>query len=238
MANARILFIGAGLLLHGVFAVAIGEIDIRESFAATAIEMMESKAKPKETPPPPPAEIEPEPPKQERAPRARAAAPAPAETPPPEAQANPTLDAVPDFGLSLTGGVEGTGLALPAGGGVGPTAQKPVVTKSAPKTLAAAAPAPVADECTEPPAKPKVRSIAQPAYTDDAARAAGIQGKVRIEITVDETGRVVDVKLVQGLSPGLDAAALAAGRAAQFEPAVRCGKPVRATFKIGIRFEI
>ncbi len=59
-----------------------------------------------------------------------------------------------------------------------------------------------------------------------------------IEITVDETGRVVDVKLVQGLSLGLDAAALAAGRAAQFEPAVRCGKPVRATFKIGIRFEI
>ena len=83
-----------------------------------------------------------------------------------------------------------------------------------------------------------MRSIAQPAYTDEAARAAGIQGKVRIEITVDETGRVVDVKLVQGLSPGLDAAALAAGRAAQFEPAVRCGKPVRATFKIGIRFEI
>jgi protein TonB len=237
MANARILFIGAGLLLHGVFAVAIGEIEIRESFAATAIEMMESQAKPKETPPPPPAEIEPEPPK-ERAPRARAAAPTPAEAPPPEAQANPTVDAVPDFGLSLTGGVEGSGLALPAGGGVGPAAHKPVVTKSAPKTLAAAAPAPAADECTEPPAKPKVRSIAQPAYTDEAARAAGIQGKVRIEITVDETGRVVDVKLVQGLSPGLDAAALAAGRAAQFEPAVRCGKPVRATFKIGIRFEI
>ena len=64
MANARILFIGAGLLLHGVFAVAIGEIKIRESFAATAIEMMESQPKPKETPPPPPAEIEPELPKQ------------------------------------------------------------------------------------------------------------------------------------------------------------------------------
>jgi protein TonB len=226
-------------LLHGVFAVAIGEIEIRESFAATAIEMMETEAKPKEPPPPPePAEIEPEPPKPERAPRARAAAPVPAEAPSPEVQANPTLDAVPDFGLSLSGGVEGSGLALPVGGGVGRGAHKPVVTKSAPKTLAAAAPAAVADECTEPPAKPKVRSIAQPAYTDEAARAAGIQGKVRIEITVDETGRVVDVKLVQGLSPGLDAAALAAGRAAQFEPAVRCGKPFRATFKIGIRFEI
>jgi protein TonB len=237
MANARILFIGSGLLLHGVFAVAIGEIEIRESFAATAIEMTETKAKPKETPPPPRAEIEPEP-KQERAPRARAAAPTPAEPPPPEAQANPTVDAVPDFGLSLSGGVEGSGLALPAGRGLGPAGQKPAATKSAAKTLAAAAPAPVADECTEPPAKPKVRSIAQPAYTDEAARAAGIQGKVRIEITVDETGRVVDVKLVQGLSPDLDAAALAAGRAAQFEPAVRCGKPVRAIFKIGIRFEI
>lgn len=231
-------------MLHGVFAIAIGEIEIRESFAATAIEVLEAPAKPKEPEPPPPepAAIDPEPPKPERIPqRPKAPAPAPAaEAPPPETAQAPSssVDAVPDFGLSLTGGVEGSGLALPAGGSAGPAAQKPAVTKSTPKTLAAApAPAPT-DECTEPPSKPKLRSLSQPAYTDEAARAAGIQGKVRIEITVDEAGRVVDVKLIQGLSPGLDAAALAAGRAAQFEPATRCGKPVRATFKIGIRFEI
>src|SRR2546423_1409149 len=82
-----------------------------------------------------------------------------------------------------------------------------------------------------PPAKPKPRSVPQPAGSE-AARAAGVEGKVRVQLTVDETGHVVDVKLLQGLGYGLDEAALAAARQAEFEPAVRCGKPTRATFNI------
>jgi periplasmic protein TonB len=68
--------------------------------------------------------------------------------------------------------------------------------------------------------------------------AAGIEGKVRVQLTVDETGRVVDVKLLQGLGYGLDEAALAAARQAEFEPAVRCGKAARATFNISMRFTL
>ena len=91
------------------------------------------------------------------------------------------------------------------------------------------------DDCADPPAKPKLLSRPSPTYTD-AARAAGISGKVRVEITVDEGGRVVSVRLLQGLGYGLDEAALAAARAMTFEAAVRCGRPTSATFKIGFNF--
>jgi len=57
-----------------------------------------------------------------------------------------------------------------------------------------------------------------------------------VELTVDETGRVVEVRVLQGLGYGLDEAALAAARSATFEPALRCGKPSRATFTISMRF--
>jgi protein TonB len=77
--------------------------------------------------------------------------------------------------------------------------------------------------------------VPQPVYTD-AARAAGVEGKVRVELTVDETGRVIDVKLIAGLGQGLDEAALSAARNASFSPAQRCGRPVRATFTIAMRF--
>jgi protein TonB len=77
--------------------------------------------------------------------------------------------------------------------------------------------------------------VPQPAYTD-RAREAGVEGKVRIELTVDETGRVVAVKVLAGLGYGLDEAAVAAAQSATFEPAIRCGKPSRATFTISMRF--
>ncbi len=135
--------------------------------------------------------------------------------PPPEAQANPTVDAVPDFGLSLTGGVEGTGLALPAGGGVR-SATRSLSSRRAlrrrslqrrRRQLRTSAPSrPPSPRCAR---SPNRRTPTRP------RAPPGFEGKVRVEITVDETGRVVDVKLVQGLSPGLDAAALAAGRAAR-----------------------
>jgi protein TonB len=102
------------------------------------------------------------------------------------------------------------------------------------RALSAALPA-AAGGCDEPMVKPRPRSVPQPAYTT-AARAAGIEGKVRVRLTVDETGKVVDVTIIQGLGYGLDEAALAAASAASFEPATQCGKAVRATFTISMRF--
>jgi TonB family protein len=222
------------LLFHGSLAVAIGSIEIKKSRAATAISYAETQKKK----PPAPAKIEQAP--AEKAPPARAlahraaATPAPDDTPPPAKAAAAALDGLPDFGVSLSGGVNGTGIALPVGGG-GSARERPVdkvFHKAAP--VAAALPS---DGCDDPPAKPKPISVPQPGYTPDA-QAAAIEGKVRVQITVDETGKVVDVKLLQGLGHGLDEAALLAARSATFEPALHCGKPTRATFTLGMRFKL
>jgi periplasmic protein TonB len=237
MASAKTWFVSGSLLAHGIFAVAIGEIEVKKASAATAIEIAEV-AKKKAPPPPEPSKVDPEPlkPREARAQRARAAAAPPPEAPPPPANAAAPIDTLPDFGLSLTGGAEGSGFAMAAGHG-GPTAPRPAATAAQPKRLAASLPSASSDGCSEDAIKPKPRAVPQPTYTD-AARTAQVQGKVRVQLTVDETGRVVDVKLLQGLGYGLDEAALSAARQASFEPAQRCGKPTRATFNISMRFTL
>ena len=91
--------------MHGGLAVAIAHIETKESRAATAIEIAETKKREPEKKPP--AEVKPDlPPESKKLARrsVAAAAPKPAEAPPPVA-AQPTLDSVPDFGLELSGGV-------------------------------------------------------------------------------------------------------------------------------------
>jgi protein TonB len=112
---------------------------------------------------------------------------------------------------------------------------QPQKTATPVRRALAQAPLPAIDDCADPPAKPKPVSVPQPAYTE-AARAAAVEGKVRVELTVDEAGRVVSVRVLSGLGHGLDEAAVAAAKAATFQPAVRCGKPTRATFTISMRF--
>ena len=41
--------------------------------------------------------------------------------------------------------------------------------------------------------------------------------------------------MIQGLGYGLDESSLVAARALAFEPAVRCGRPSAATFKIRLQ---
>jgi protein TonB len=235
MANK--ILIGASLFVHGALAILIGRIEVKESRAATAIAIAETKKK-AEKPAPPKAELEPEPQRPERAVRklAAKAAPEPAPAPLPAAPASPqaAMAALPDFGLSLSGGSLGGGVAVPQGIPGGSQANTPKPSAPVKRSLSAATAAPL-DECADPPAKPKPVNVPQPAYSDQA-RAAGVEGKVRVELTVDETGRVVSVRLISGLGHGLDEAALAAAQRATFQPAIRCGKPVRATFTISMRF--
>lgn len=237
--SGRSAFIGFSVVAHGFMMFGIDSIDAKKAREATAIQIAETKKpakKPEAKIEPPPSK--PEPPTREK----RASAPKPAEAPPPDAAPPPStapLADMPDFGVSLSGGSDGTGFAMPLGGSTKPGPRPPATpaAKAAPKTLSAAATPAVVDGCEEPAAKPKPRSVPQPGYTD-AARAASIEGKVRVQLTVDETGRVVSVKLLQGLGYGLDEAALAAAKQAEFEPAVRCGKPTSATFNISMRFSL
>jgi protein TonB len=228
MVIGRTHLVALSLGAHALLGLGLASIPPKKHHEVIAITVSEVKKKPAAHVDPPPPDPEPAPtPRPARAKSAPAPAKAQAAPPSTNAQAS-SLDALPDFGLSLSGG-GGGGLAIPAsrGGGAAPGAT------AAAKVLRAAVPKPGA--CDDPPAKPKLLSRPNPTYTE-AARAAGVSGKVRVEITVDEQGHVVSVRVIQGLGYGLDEAALAAARALTFEPAVRCGRPSSATFKIGFNF--
>ena len=219
-------------VFHGAMWIVAGGLEARSSRVATAIQVTEVKKKK----PPAPAKVEEKKLQEKPKPKAQKAQ---AAEPLPEVEAAPKapLEALPDFGLTLSGGVGGDGVAIPTG----PIAAKPSAQKAAPERVVkrslspVGAASPAGDACEDPPTKPRPINVPQPAFTE-AARAAGVEGKVRVELTVDETGRVVEVRVLQGLGYGLDEAALAAARSATFEPALRCGKPSRATFTISMRF--
>jgi protein TonB len=222
-------FFAASVAAHMLLGGALASVQPKARHEAVAISFRDvSKPKPPSKIDPPP-DREP-PPAPTHATRAKAAPAKPTAAEPSRAVAPSSRNALPDFGLSLSGGGAG-GMAVPAGGGGGATA--PATTANA-KTLSRAT-ASKGDDCAEPPAKPRPLSRPSPVYTEQA-RSAGISGKVRVEITVDERGRVVNVRAIQGLGYGLDEAAIAAARAMTFEPAVRCGRASSASFKIGFTF--
>lgn len=157
------------------------------------------------------------------------APPRPAAPPPPVAAPEAPPPA-PDFGFVMGSGDGPGGIAVPA-----PTkAAEPV--RQATKKLVAKAAEPEAG-CAEPEVKAKATSMPRPAYTDEA-RAAGIEGKVRVELSLDANGQVVDAKAIEGLGHGLDENAIAALRGAVFSPATRCGVPSPSTFTVAVRFTL
>lgn len=193
------------------------------------------KNKPKPPEPPKPIEAPKEMLRRPTAPRAPAP-PAPAPPPPdPVAAAHPALAAMPDLGINLSGGIGGPGgVAVPMGGK--PAAPAETVARKE-KTFGAAAerPAVAGDDCAEDVVKAKPTNFVKGKYTDDA-QAAGIEGRVRIQVTVDASGAILDVKVLSGLGHGLDESAIAATRRMSFSPATRCGKPVTSTVAFAMRF--
>jgi TonB family protein len=70
------------------------------------------------------------------------------------------------------------------------------------------------------------------------ARMAGISGRVIIQFTVDEEGRVVDPQVVKGLGAGCDEEALRVLQAATFKPGKQRGKPVAVKMSIPFMFKL
>ncbi|HEX3850301.1 MAG TPA: energy transducer TonB [Polyangiaceae bacterium] len=224
-----------------IHVAAFGGLDVMKkpepSYQRVSVMMSAPKKKQKAKPPEPPKPIE--------APKevlhhplaAPKAAPPPPVAPPPDpvAAAHPALAAMPDFGISLSGTGPGGGIAIPMGGGPAPAAPSAVHKE---KVFGAAAERPAAaaaDDCQEELVKAKPQAFVQPTYTDDA-RAAGIEGRVRVEVTIDASGTVLSTKIVSGLGHGLDESAIAAAKRMSFNAATRCGKPVQSTFVISMRF--
>lgn len=235
MTRSGVLYV-ASLVAHAAIAIGVASLKAPRREDVVAIAVVEARREPKPADLPPPPAPPSEAPKPAAPSKAKAApVPKPAQ-PEPVPATPPAKDApdVPEFGLSLGGAPGGGGLAVPAARPA-PTATSTNAERVSKKVLAAA-PAPD-DACPEPAKKPKVLSITQPAYTPEA-RDARIAGKVRIEVTVDASGKVASARILEGLGHGLDDGALAAARGASFEPGTKCGKPSRATFVLAIRFSL
>lgn len=76
-----------------------------------------------------------------------------------------------------------------------------------------------------------------PKYTSDAMRRK-VQGRVSLEVLVDEFGRVSEARVIEPLDADLDAEAIAAAYAWRFEPGVADGRPVETAVVLEMEFTI
>lgn len=73
----------------------------------------------------------------------------------------------------------------------------------------------------------------------EIARKAGVEGRVYINVLIDERGNVVDTKVLKSLgNNGCDEAAIAAIRAVKWKPAKQRDKPVKVWVGIPVVFKL
>ncbi len=72
----------------------------------------------------------------------------------------------------------------------------------------------------------------------DAAKQAGIQGKVYVLIYINENGGVDDVKIVKGLGAGCDQAAIKGIKEEKFTPAKNGSNVVKVKLSMAIEFKL
>jgi protein TonB len=225
---------GVSAALHVALATGAVLAPKEKKNSVVAISLAESRKptpKPEAPPPLPPPPVA-EKPRPSPA-RIAAAKPAPVipsiNPPPPPSNAEPAAFA--DLGLTMGNGAGG--MAVPAAARPAEAAP-PRETTHTVRALAA----PRADACDEPVVKAKLRgALVKPAYTEQA-RTAQVEGVVRVEMTVDDLGNVIAVRVLKGLGYGLDEAALAAAKQMTFEPGTRCGKATLTKLTVGMRFSL
>ena len=82
---------------------------------------------------------------------------------------------------------------------------------------------------------PELKSEVRVPYPPDA-RKRGIQGAVIMNLLIDDSGKVREVSLIEGLHADLNAAAMAAAKGFQFSPAMIQKKPVAVRIRYIYRF--
>jgi protein TonB len=238
-----VLIYGGSVALHVGIGVGTEWIPKTKKYESVAIELADIKKK-TEPPKPPP---EPPAPKahEENKPKPHVEAPAPE----PEAKAKLEAAPAPESAGSPGAGDGFADLGIALGNSGGPGIAVPGVTAAMPTPGAAAGPKPPATHkverlqatqaqtCTEPDVKPRSKVQVTPKYTMQA-RQSEIEGAVRVELTIDETGKVLSARVLSGLGYGLDESAIAAAKAMAFEPAMHCGKPVVGTKIVSFRFNL
>jgi TonB family protein len=84
---------------------------------------------------------------------------------------------------------------------------------------------------------PKLKKFVEAVYPEDK-RAAGTGAKVVLSIEVEDSGRVGNVEVVVPAGPDFDAAAVAAARQFEFEPATLDGAPVPVKIQYAYKFVV
>ena len=85
------------------------------------------------------------------------------------------------------------------------------------------------------PVAPILKDHPEPIYPSEALQV-GIAGNVELELTIDESGHVVDATVVNSAGHGFDEAALAVIRSWTFAPAEQNGQPIRAAIRLALPF--
>lgn len=242
-------FFAHGVVITGAFAMHQPAPHVWKQ-VAVYVPAPKPKATPKKPAPPPMVEEEKKPPAPPPAAHNPKPKPLAEEAPKPLAPEQPVehaaMNALPDFGISLSGADlgAGVGVAVPSGGdfagdadeaGVDSKKRAAPVKEKVLKSGSSAGPGSSAGSCDEAPTKPKPKGFVQPQYTDDA-RAAEIEGRVRLKLTIDSQGNVTNVEVLSGLGHGLDQSAVAAAKRMHFTPSMLCGKPRNSSFVVSMRF--
>ena len=220
--SSKVYAISIGV--HLVIGLGIAFIPKDKLREIIAISMGESKPKP----PPPKREEKPH----ENRPRVAAARGASKGTSTVNAAPAAAAPVFTDIGISMdANGSEGVAVAT------APKAPPPpklmALEPAKPKVLAAK----TAVDCDEPIVKARPERVVRPEFTTEA-RTAGVDGRVRIELMIDDRGDVVSAKVLKGLGHGLDESSLDAAKRTHFVPATRCGKPVAAPLIYSMRFSL
>jgi TonB family protein len=72
----------------------------------------------------------------------------------------------------------------------------------------------------------------------EIARKAGIEGKVFVQVFIDEKGNVIKTKILKGIGSGCDESALEAVKATKFTPAKQRGKYVKVQIVVPVLFKL
>lgn len=191
--------------------------------------------------PPPAPTAPPEPPKPEPPQRPRRmdlgrdrAPPAPAPLLEPSPPATPQA-APRRFTVSMEATVPGGGVAVPvAGPGRAPAVRGvPGASAEGPSDQPFALEPDAGPSLLSQPSPEEMRSL----YPEEARRAS-LEGDVRLEIVVSETGEVAEVRVVKAAGHGFDEAAQRLLRRFRFRPAVRSGRPAPAVIPWIYKFRL
>ena len=84
---------------------------------------------------------------------------------------------------------------------------------------------------------PKVLKEVKAVYPDEAKKA-GADGPVVLEVLIDRSGKVRDVKVIKGQGSGLNEAAIMALKSFEFQPAFKDKEPVAVKIHYTYRFKL